>query len=450
LSPSAPRAASLETTITRLFAVAILPTCALALYFLWHSNWPSEARWTVSTVLVLVWLMATLSARRAVTHLLQLVADLLGALRSGDYSARGLLPRQRGKSLGLLMGEVNELASTLQRQRAEVVESAALLSHVMEELTVGVFAFDSTGRLLFVNKAGERLLDRRRDQLIGVTAAAIDFAEYLQDEPRRLVQRTFAGRLGRYEMRRAVFYRDGWRHQLVVLSDVSQALREEEQAAWQRIVRVLSHEINNSLTPIKSIAHSLQRRLARDQEDAQSEELNRGLALIEERSGALSRFLRAYAQLAKLPKPRLEPVQVSEIISQVIALEHRHVVVIRSSPPVELLADSDQFEQLLINLIRNAVDAVLAVSGEVAVSWGVRDHWFELSIEDDGPGLADTSNLFVPFFTTKPNGSGIGLALSRQIAEAHGGLVTLENRRPHGCRAVVRLPLQPSSNRRAG
>ena len=239
-----------------------------------------------------------------------------------------------------------------------------------------------------------------------------------------------------------MFYRDGRPHHLVVLADLSQALREEEQAAWQRIVRVLSHEINNSLTPIKSIAHSLRRIVDRADPFPRSDEVQQGLSLIEERSGALGRFLRSYAQLARLPKPNPRRVDVPDLVTRIVELEKRLPVAVQPSPDVQLVADSDQIEQLLINVVRNAVDASLETGGGVSIGWKRAGDWFELTIDDEGKGLPDTSNLFVPFFTTKPNGSGIGLALSRQIAEAHSGTISLENRvAAAGCRATLRLPL---------
>jgi signal transduction histidine kinase len=224
---------------------------------------------------------------------------------------------------------------------------------------------------------------------------------------------------------------------------LSQALREEEQAAWQRIVRVLSHEINNSLTPIKSIAHSLKRITDRAPAFDRHQEVQQGLALIEERSGALGRFLRSYAQLASLPKPRPRPLQLGELVNRVVDLEKRLPVAVQPSADVRFNADSDQIEQLLINVVRNAVDASLETGGAVRIGWKPAGDWLEVSIDDEGKGLPDTSNLFVPFFTTKPHGSGIGLALSRQIAEAHGGTIALENHvAGAGCRATLRLPMK--------
>jgi len=437
----APRARNLELALTLLVLAGALPAVALAFYFLWTRPFTPEVRWTLTALVLVIWVGAASAARQLAVRSLNLVANLLGALREGDYSIRGLSAKS-GSSMALVMREVNDLGSTLQRQRTEAVESTALLTHVMEEIAVAVFAFDPTGQLLLVNRAGERLLAKSREDLVGLPASALGFDEYLSGESRRLISRTFVGRRGRYEVRRAVFYRDGRPHQLVVMADLSQALREEEQAAWQRIVRVLSHEINNSLTPIKSIAHSLKRIVDRAPEFGRHDEVQQGLSLIEDRSGALSRFLRAYAQLARLPKPRPRPWRVAELVNRIVELEKRLPVSVEASPDVVLTADSDQIEQLLINLVRNAVDAALETGGSVTMAWKQSGDWLELNVEDEGSGLADTSNLFVPFFTTKPSGSGIGLALSRQIAEAHGGTIALENRTSaSGCRATLRLPL---------
>jgi PAS domain S-box-containing protein len=437
----APRARNLELAMTLLVLGGALPAVLVSLFFLWRYELSPEVRWTLVVLILATWWAAASAARQLAIRSLNLVANLLGALREGDYSIRGLSARS-GSSVAMVMREINDLGSTLQRQRTEAVESTALLTHVMEEIGVAVFAFDPANQVLLVNKAGEDLIGKTNDELVGLAASALGFDEYLAGDPRRLVDRTFGGRRGRYEVRRAVFYRDGRPHHLVVLADLSQALREQEQAAWQRIVRVLSHEINNSLTPIKSIAHSLRRIVDRAPEFQRTAEVQQGLSLIEERSGALGRFLRSYAQLARLPKPNPRLVDVPEMVTRIVELEKRLPVAVHPSPSVRVSADSDQIEQLLINVIRNAVDASLETGGQVSVGWKRSGEWFELNIDDEGKGLPDTSNLFVPFFTTKPNGSGIGLALSRQIAEAHGGTISLENRSVGpGCRATLRLPL---------
>jgi nitrogen fixation/metabolism regulation signal transduction histidine kinase len=375
-----------------------------------------------------------------VTRVLYLAANLLGALHEGDYSIRGTGAKP-GSAADLVMKEINSLGNTLQRQRSEAVESTALLSSVMGAIDVAVFAFDMNENIVLANPAAERLLNKSSDDIVGKSAGALRLHAYLSGDTPRLVEGAF-GAGTRLELRRSTFYRDGRPHQLLVFADLSRALREEQQLAWQRIVRVLSHEINNSLTPIKSIAHSIRRMISRIPDVPRAAEIQDGLNLIETRSGALGRFLRQYAQLAKLPKPQERPIQILPLARRIAELENRLPIGIRAEADVQVEADPDQLEQLLINIVRNAVDATLETGGHVWIDWTRNDGFLQVTIEDEGPGLPDTSNLFVPFFTTKPQGSGIGLALSRQIAEAHGGTLALENRTPDkGCRAILRLPL---------
>jgi signal transduction histidine kinase len=301
--------------------------------------------------------------------------------------------------------------------------------------------------LRLVNRSAERLLDRPEAQLLGRTAEELRMQDCLEGEPARTLQRTFPGGFGnvagRWGMRRSAFREEGKPHQLVVIADLSRALREEERLAWQRLVRVLGHELNNSLTPIKSIARSLESLLARDMRPSDWEEdVERGLSVISTRAESLTRFMTAYAKLAKLPRPELKPMEVGAWVRQVVGLETRLKVELLPGPELAIQGDRDQLEQLLINLVRNAVDASRQTGGAVSVGWRASNDFLEVIVEDEGQGLSNTANLFVPFFTTKPGGSGIGLALSRQIAEGHGGMLTLENRPGgKGCEAKLRLPL---------
>jgi PAS domain S-box-containing protein len=373
---------------------------------------------------------------------LQTISNLVLALREEDFSTRARSIR-RDDPLGQVQFELNALGDMLREQRLGALEASALLRAVMEEIGVAVFAFDETERLRLVNREGERLLGRPAERLLGETAAQLGLAECLEGQAARTLQGSFGGGMGQWGMRRSAFRQRGQPHQLIVLADLSQALREEERLAWRRLLRVLGHELNNSLAPIKSISATLvallgKKPLPEDWRD----DLNQGLAVIRSRAEALSRFMEDYSRLARLPPPKLQPVEIGELIRRVIGLETRLAVDSLGGPDLWIQADPDQLEQLLINLVRNAVDAALETKGGVTLGWAKRVARLELWMEDEGPGLSNTANLFVPFFTTKPGGSGIGLALSRQIAEAHGGSLTLENRSPRpGCVATLTLPL---------
>ena len=421
------------------------PAVVLAMILLWTGQLSPRVQWTLTVLIGGTWLGFTLALREQVIRPLQTISNMLGALREGDYSIRARQYRT-DDALGLAMLEVNTLGETLHRQRLDALEATALLSKVMEEIDVAAFTFDGNTKLRLVNRGGERLLGKPSDELIDKTAAELGIEQCLEGETPRLMDHTFTGLGGRWELRRSVFRESGLPHQLVVLSDLTRALRHEERQAWQRLVQVLRHEINNSLAPIQSLSGTMRRMLTRKPRAPDWEkDLSRSLSIISERSGALSRFMASYAKLTHLPKPRPATLDVAAWVERVARLETRLPVEVLHSPPLTISADGDQLDQLLINLVRNAVDAALETGGGVRVGWDTgraAEDYVEVCVQDDGPGLSNTDNLFVPFFTTKPQGSGIGLVLSRQIAEAHGGNLMLVNRESaRGCEARLRLPV---------
>jgi nitrogen fixation/metabolism regulation signal transduction histidine kinase len=443
-----------DQRILLLALAAGFPAALVALILLWTGDYTPKVQWTLTVFVVGVWTGCSFSVRHRVVLPLQTLSNLLAALRESDFSIRA-----RGASgddpLGAVMLEVNVLASTLHDQRLGALEAGALLRTVMVEIDVAVFTFDGAQALRLVNRAGERLLAQPAEQLLGRTAEELGLGPCLAGQSPRIEDVAFPGASGRWEVRRTTFRQGGRPHQLLVLADVSRPLRDEERQAWQRLIRVIGHEINNSLAPIKSIAGSLESMLSRQTgSDLESrsdsgfgdpemlDDMKRGLAIIAARSDSLSRFTTAYARLAKLPAPRVDTVNVPSLVRRIAAVETRLPIHIADSPEISIRADPDQLEQLLINLVHNASDAALQTGGSVTVGWKREGRSFELWIDDEGSGLTNASNLFVPFFTTKPGGSGIGLVLSRQIAEAHGGSLTLENRTDRrGCRAYLRLPL---------
>jgi two-component system, NtrC family, nitrogen regulation sensor histidine kinase NtrY len=414
----------------------------VALLLLWFGNFTSRVQWTLTVVIAVAWLGFAFSAEQRVVFPMRTLSNLLAALREGDFSirARGA---NRDDVLGEVLREVNALGDTLHRQRLGALEATALLRKVMEEIDVAVFAFDGNGRLRLVNRAGERLLDQPAIRLMGRTAAELGLAGALAHDGPYIESIAFPGKSGRWEIRRGSFREAGLAHRLLVISDLSRALREEERQAWQRLIRVLGHEMNNSLAPIKSVAENLASMIKRPQRASDWEDdMQRGLTVIATRSDSLARFMNAYARLAKLPPPTLQRVEVGPWIRRVVGLEPRMNIQLSPGPELKIQADPDQLEQLLINLVHNAVDASLETGGGVRVGWKSEDSYLEVWVEDEGPGINNPTNLFVPFFTTKPGGSGIGLVLSRQIAEAHRGTLTLENvPQGHGCEARLRLPL---------
>ncbi len=436
------RALAFEDRLLLMALATGLPGTLLALLFVWLDPHSLKLRWTVTLFGIFFWGWLAAQLRDRVVRPLQTLANLLSALREGDFSLRARQPREVD-ALSQVIQEVNAIGEVLREQRLGAVEAAALLHRVVDEVDVAVFAFDDHGQLRLVNRAGERLLAESGDRLLGKPAEDLGLTGLLDGEVSRTLALTFPGGPGRWEIRRSTFREGGLPHRLLVISDLSQTLREEERQAWKRLIRVLGHELNNSLAPIHSMAGTLVSLLTREPapEDWR-EDMQHGLEVIGNRSEALIRFMAAYARLARLPPPRRTPFELAALIRRTAALETRLPVYVEQGPEVSIEADADQVEQLLINLIRNAVDAALVTGGGVGVGWRLEGGNVEVRVEDEGPGLSNTENLFVPFYTTKPGGTGIGLALSRQIAEAHGGTLTLENRTPEaGCEALLRLPV---------
>jgi PAS domain S-box-containing protein len=427
-----------------------LPGSIVALGLLWFGDYSSKVQWTFTLIVVAGWAAFAFSLQEAVIRPLQTLSNLLAALREEDFSFRARTSRKEDDALTQAMREVNMLADTLREQRLGALEATALLRKIMEEIDVAVFAFDGSSRLRLANKAGERLLGRPAERLLGEEAGELGLTEALRADAPRVMELTFPAGTGRWEVRHGSVRQGGLPLDLLVLADVSRALRDEERQAWQRLIRVLGHELNNSLAPIKSVAGSLESLLGRPRRPSDWEDdLRRGLAVIAARAEALSRFMEAYSRLARLPPPQIQDVPVAPLVQRAARLETRVPVKVVPGPDVRVAADADQIEQLLINLLRNAAEASLETGGAVRVGWAVSDGaagQLDVWVDDEGPGLPQTANLFVPFFTTKAQGSGIGLVLSRQIAEAHGGTLSLQNRNTgHGCRAHLRLPLQPRS-----
>jgi PAS domain S-box-containing protein len=414
-----------------------LPATGVAIWYSWRHAPTAELRVICVAILLALWIGCALAVRRRLVFPLQTLANLIEAVRCGDYTLRGRRAA-RGDTLGEVVREINKLGETLQRQRLESLEATALVHTVLEELDIAVLAFDESQHLKLVNRAAAELMGRSSESLIGQTATELRLDELLARESNAVATMTFIGRSGRFEVRKSIFRQGGVPHTLVMVSDLSRALREEERRAWQRLIRVIGHEINNSLAPIKSLAGTL-RDMLRGKPEAIEEDVLASLSLMGDRADSLSKFVATYSQLARLPAPNRVPISVNALIHRLVALPAYTGV--RVSAPFDTLvsADAGQLEQALLNLLKNGIEAAGdAAAVEVAV--GRTRECVTVEIRDAGPGIANPDNLFVPFFTTKPGGSGIGLALSRQIVEAHGGTLTVENR-ADGRGAVARLSL---------
>jgi two-component system, NtrC family, nitrogen regulation sensor histidine kinase NtrY len=406
-----------------------------------------RARFTAAPVillgscLLLYLLLLAAALIESMVRPLQTLSNVVASLREGDYSFRA---RGAGSpdALGELAGEINALADLLQRQRVRSLEATALLARILEVMHSPLFAFDRENQLQLVNHAGVQLLGRPYARCFGHSARELGLEDLLAAADQTI--HSFDGKPSRWLLRKAAFRQDGLPHTLLLLADVSRPLQEEEQAAWKRLIRVLGHELSNSLAPIKSIAGSLLARVdSMEGDESAVRDFRRGLGVVEGRADSLHRFVQSYRLLAQLPPPHLKQVHIENLLERIVLLEQRIAVQLEPGPHAVLEADPDQLEQMLINLLANAVDASLTNgTQDVRVSWRLVDSMAAVTIDDRGPGIANAENLFVPFYTTKPAGSGVGLALAQQIARAHGGEIRLVNREDgDGARAIVRLPV---------
>jgi len=457
--PSKKRARLLYENRISLYAFLVaLPGLLVSGIFVWLQPWTLGSRLSLIAVELFAWWLLALALQEQTTRPLQTLANVIGSLREEDYSfrARNAAPED---ALGELSLEVNALADMLADEKVRAIEATALLQRVVDEIDAPLFAFNPASSLVLVNPAGEHLLRQSRARILGRNVQELGLGQCLTADNESVVELNLNESQVRWLLRRSSFRQNGVPHTLVVLSDVSRALREEERRAWQRLIRVLGHELSNSLAPIKSIAGSLSSRVASTEMDSTVQgDLQRGLEIIEARSASLHRFLEAYRKLAQMPAPALKETALEPLITRAATLETRVPVAVDPGPSVTFQADPDQLEQMLINLIRNAADAVLEFSGssnratekkssqpgKVTVRWNVEFSDVMLMIEDEGPGLSNPANVFTPFYTTKPNGSGVGLVLSRQIAEAHGGNIEISNRTDRrGCVVRIVLPRSP-------
>jgi two-component system nitrogen regulation sensor histidine kinase NtrY len=418
----------------------------VALVFIWAFPFQLSTKLTLTILLLIFWIGFGFAVKNKVAFPLRTILNLLGALREGDYSMR-LRGARRDDAMGELVWEVNRLVQFLQRQRFDVVESTALLQKILAEIDVALFGFDSGGVLQWVNDSGQRLLKLNDEKIIGCHAGKFGLDLCLRGAVPRIVDLSLPGGTGRWELRRATYREKGLSHQLVFLSDMTRTLHEEQRQAWRHLIQILRHEINNSLTPIQSVAQSLQTCLRQKSRSQNWEDdVREGLEIIAERSEVLGGFIASYSRLTRLPDPTFAEMNVETWIHHVAGLETRLSVEITRGPELTIQADRSQLDQLLINIVSNAVEASLQAKpqsdGRVVITWRKASSFLEVWVDDDGTGLDTTKDPFVPFYTTKSEGSGIGLALSRQIAEAHGGYLTLANHpdRP-GCRALLRLPI---------
>ena len=388
----------------------------------------------------LAWtLLVAASVREMLLHQIRTVSNLIEAVRTQDYSMKSARAREPGE-LAALYQQLNTLTDSLTVDRQSQQELLSVLEKVVDHINVAIIVCDSHDKIRLVNLLTTKLLKSTVDELIGANFARTALADIpLAAEPRLLDYR-FPGGEGRWQVSQQHYRHQGKPSRIIFITDLKQVLSDEAIAAWQRLIRVISHEVNNSLTPITSLCQTLAAILARPDNTAYASDVRNGLGVIAERAKGLKDFISVYARIARLPEPQKALFPAAQLVDKVNGIFTSGALkIVGDVPNVRLFGDSVLLEQALINLIKNALEANASAVG-VTLSCRIRSDYCEFEILDEGAGISNPGNLFVPFYSTKGEGAGIGLVLCRQIAARHFGQVTLENR-ADGRGAIARLTL---------
>ena len=438
---------SFEVQLTQLSLLTSIPLFLLLIAVMIYAN--ISVYLILLTVLIssLVMVYSHSKLHQKSAYQFRSLSNLLDAMVQGDYSLRAR-PSDGDEALNELVDSINSLSVRLNKQRIETTESQLLLTTVINHIDVAILALNENNELVLTNPAAKKLLqipaELQEFDLIK-SFSQFDQIAAMNSGNSQVMSLSFANQQGKFNVHLEEYRENGKPQKLVFVTDVSTMLRSEERNAWQALVRVISHEINNSLAPIASLSQSLRRLLARKEDlESHKDYLVEGLSIISQRSNSLTEFVNSYKQIASLPEPKKQANSVLELVNKTVALYPDESIEVRNIDDITLFIDAVQFEQVLINLVKNAIEAIknTGEAGKVVIHGQVNGTVFTLSLVDDGTGVSNVGNLFVPFYTTKSKGSGIGLVLCRQIVEAHGGKLSLTNRVGlSGCIATIELPL---------
>jgi nitrogen fixation/metabolism regulation signal transduction histidine kinase len=406
---------------------------------------PDQPTLVVGICLLAVIPIAIITIRAQLEHMLSLFRALTGTVTSyqdGDFSFSLHWPQN--DELSDLVGAHNALGQVLREQRLGLVQRELLLDTMVQNTPVAMLLVSDNGPIVYANLAARQLLHQgRRLEGHRLDAILAQAAPALVDAMARGGDGLFTTGEAEdeevYHLARRSFNLNGRKHELLLLRQLTLELRRQEVQTWKKVIRVISHELNNSLAPLTSLAHSGAELVRR----GQTERLPQILATIEERTRHLESFILGYARFAKLPTPRLEQHQWPAFIAQL--KDQAEFTLVGEAPPDGACFDGAQMEQALLNLLKNAHESGSPADG---VSLAVRrvQGLVRIEVQDRGPGMSDAvlANALVPFYSTKRSGTGLGLALAREIAEAHGGRITLANRDGGGLTVTLILPLATS------
>jgi len=406
----------------------------------------------INIVLSLLAVFVVVSSRQHSEQQIRTLSNILEAMIDGDYSLRGRL--QHNQAFQELLGSVNSLAETLSRHKVEAKESKLLLEKIMQQMDAMVIAVDEQGFIVMANDSAKKLLIGKQHsaaKLQEIPLIEIELGEVISKANSGIIEFNHQSLGGEHFLFKETFLSNGKQHQLYLITSAERLLIEKERKAWQSLFRVLSHEINNSLTPIASISQAMKQKLQDENKALNRASLCEGVNIINERAEALSAFITSYSQLSHLTLPNKTEFDLNSLVIKLAKLftdcQLQYLDHLVTADQLIVSADKSQLEQVLINIFKNAREAMAQHTKVVEITYQADEKHLHLIIRDQGVGIANTDNLFVPFYTTKPQGSGIGLSLCRQIMFNHGGIIKLMNRTDtQGAEVVLSLPLNIQSS----
>lgn len=430
-----------EDKLFRTCLLVSVVSIAIATFAMFQAGISAYLTVFISLILFGWALFSAWQVKQSVTTQFQTLTNLIEAVSEGDYSLRGRQARGKG-ALSELTQQINILSDLLTKQRFEVKESQLLIDKIISHINVGIVSYDEEYKVSLVNPAAIALLTDVTDESI-MSAADVIAKDVRTIVPKTIlgaknsvISLTLAGQTGRFDIHREQFIENNKNHHLLFITNVQAILREEERKAWQNLIRVISHEINNSLTPISSLSEMLLKQLPADTPTAKQ-----GLEVIHERASGLRRFINTYKEVSAVPKPKHKQQSIVDFITNVTKLYPHQAFALTQDSDFILSFDPDLMQQVFINLIKNAIEANGDDTKPVDIHWSQERNNIVITLRDYGAGLANKENLFVPLYTTKPEGTGIGLLLSRQIVESHQGHLDVDNHSDGGCVVSIQLKL---------
>lgn len=409
----------------------------LALVLLFHP-WYWATKLLILLLLSTFVLLVTDKLRHKVVATLRDSNSMLEAMSKGEGNM------QMGPAEGVLAEHyqlLNQFAQTMNEQRLISKEQHLLLQKVSLHIDVGIIAVDSEHRIVLMNPAAERLLQVSFDKWQGWPLVQLGVNEAINKSGSHLMKLKCGQDSKQVYVVTEQYLENGKPHYLLFITDVQHLLYEEERQAWQKLFRVLSHEINNSLTPISAISQGLSKQLQNTEPPPEPQQLAEGLQVINERAQGLNQFMKSYQQLTRLPPPEKQLLVLEDLVANVCGLFEQPIDC--RGEAISLYADPAQLQQVLVNLVKNALESGSDKHPvQVVIEWRRQSGKLVLDVLDNGLGIQNPDNLFIPFYSTKPGGSGIGLVLCRQIARNHGGDLQLTNRDSQpGAQSRLLIPL---------